>query len=175
MTSAVAASKSCLGVSRTSGASQLAMTDARMDSFRPSVSQQPSLAMRLEPRNRASKAPFFRNENGHRRDGREARRRVAERASGVVRSCSAAEPQPRHTDQLSRETQSRIAASRWLTKKSSERRLGNIESMIRLSKHVPCGTNDDTVVRLVFRAFKILQNCCFDQRQVVHFPCGSLL
>lgn len=128
-------------------------------------------------RNPASSALAQVPESRHRRDGRDARRRVAERASDAVRSCSAAEPQRRHTDQLLRETQSRVAASRRLIKKSSERRLANIESMIRPSKHVPCGTNDDTVVRLVFWAFRILQNCCFDQKQVVHFPCkkSSLL
>lgn len=95
-------------------------------------------------RNPASRAPAQVPESRHRRDGRDARRRVAGKASDAVRSCSAAEPQRRRTDQLSRETQSRVAASRRLIKKSPEGRLGSVESMIRSSNHAPCGAHDDT-------------------------------
>lgn len=55
-------------------------------------------------RNPPSRASAQVPEGRHRRAGRDARRRVAERASDAVRSCNAAEPQRRHSDQLLRET-----------------------------------------------------------------------
>lgn len=63
-------------------------------------------------RNPASSALAQVPESRHRRDGRDARRRVAGKAFGVVRSCSAAELQPRHTDQLWRERHKAVSQPR---------------------------------------------------------------